>query len=260
MRRAELIFGFNLASFIVMLVMNILANALPINGLTTGEVSGLYPGLLVPAGFTFSIWLVIYSLLGLSLYYHYRVIRNRDEKRLKQLQATGWLFFASCLLNASWIVAWHYLLPGVSLLILIALLGTLIINYLNLKIGLKKVSAATRFMYHLPVSVYLGWISIAVVANFSAYFVSQGWNRVIIPDNLWAMLIIILLMNLSAVVTMTRRDIFFSLVVIWACSGIIVARLSDFQVPDTSFFVVTGACILILGMLVLYQLIRRRIY
>ena len=109
--------------FVAMITVNALANALPINGLDTGEVSDLYPSLFTPSGITFSIWSVIYFFLAGSVVVMWR---HRNNELIQKLLT---LFCASCILNLSWILAWHYLLPGVSVIIMVLLLIVLIIIF-----------------------------------------------------------------------------------------------------------------------------------
>lgn len=107
----------NLVLFMAMIVMNYLANALPLNGKTTGELSAQYPNLFVPAGITFSIWGVIYLLLGAFVILQFR------HKNKSLAKTVGWAFAISCLLNSFWIVAWHYEYLLLSVGIMFGLLG-----------------------------------------------------------------------------------------------------------------------------------------
>ncbi len=81
-----------LLSFVLMLVMNVLATTLPINGQATNEVSDRYDTLFAPIGFTFAIWGVIYLLLGV-----YTVVQFVADNELIR-KITPW-FIASNLLN-----------------------------------------------------------------------------------------------------------------------------------------------------------------
>src|SRR5665647_795485 len=92
----------NILFFAVMIVMNYLANALPLNGKTTGELSDAFPNLFVPAGLTFSIWGVIYLLL---LVFCVTQFTSSNQAVISRI---GWVFAVTCFFNALWIVAWHY--------------------------------------------------------------------------------------------------------------------------------------------------------
>jgi hypothetical protein len=77
---------YNIVLFAIMVVMNYLANALPLNDKTTGELSDSYPNLFVPAGITFSIWGIIYLLiLG------YCILQFKDSNQAT-VSNIGWFF------------------------------------------------------------------------------------------------------------------------------------------------------------------------
>lgn len=153
----------NLFLFAGMIIMNYLANALPLNNVTTGQLSDSYPNLFVPAGITFSIWGVIYLLLAI-----FCVIQFTGANQVV-ISKIGLLFAATCILNGLWIVAWHYRLVGLSLLIMTAFLISLIIINILIK-GLTFSFVKAAF------GVYLGWICIATIANVTTLLVSIGWS------------------------------------------------------------------------------------
>ena len=200
----------NIAAFAIMVFMNYLANALPLGGRTTGELSAQYPNLFVPAGLTFSIWGIIYLLLlGFCLLQF--MAQNRA-----MVNAIGWLFALSCILNALWIVAWHYELPGVSLIIMILLLATLVmINHRLIPFA----SGITKAAF----GIYLGWICIAAIANTTALLVAINWQGWGIGEEAWAMIMVFAGAVITLLVLHNYRNPFTGLVVIWALTGIIIA-------------------------------------
>lgn len=205
----------NLIAFLVMILMNYLANSLPINNKTTGELSGQYPNLFVPAGVTFSIWGVIYLLL-LGF-----IVLQFTERNKVYVEAIGWLFALSCLMNALWIVLWHYEFPGVSLIIMILLLASLIgINFMLTPLSSGVIKAAF--------GLYLGWICIATIANATAFLVSVNWQGWGMTDQAWAIVMVIAGAAITILVLNAFRNPFTGLAVIWALAGIIIARLPGY--------------------------------
>ena len=162
----------NTLSFVAVVVVNSLANILPLNNVSTGELSDSYPNYFVPAGYVFSIWLVIYLLL---LGFTVRQLRRGGDDA-ETLRKIGWLFVVSNVFNFVWIFIWHWRLVALSLLAMFGLLASLIMIYLRLDIGRAQVSREVRIYYHLPFSVYLGWITVAPIANIVAFLVSSGWE------------------------------------------------------------------------------------
>ncbi len=229
--------------------MNALANALPINGYNTGELSDMYPNLFVPAGLTFSVWGVIYLLLlgfiisqSLSLF---------NGKTLPDfVERIGSLFLVNCLANMAWIVVWHYQMPLVALGIMLIILTSLISIYQKLEIGQRTVSKRELWTAHIPFSVYLGWISIATIANFTTVLVDMGWQGGAIGEANWAIIMMIVGAVLGFFVLNTRKDVAFGLVLAWAIVGINIKR--SMSEPFYANIAVTAS--VIAGLLLIYSI------
>lgn len=250
----------NLLGFIGTIVVNWLANALPINNRTTGELSDLYPNLFVPAGLTFSIWGIIYLLLAIFIAYQLMPSVRRNAEKGAFIQKIGLLFFVSCLANMGWIFAWHYEVVPLSLIIMLVLLGSLMAIYFRLRIGKSDAGRAEKYFVHLPFSVYLGWITIATIANVTAFLVDIGWDAFGLGEQFWAVAVIIVGIAIAVSVLLSRGDIYFCLVVDWALLGILLKRLSLPEVPAQGviYAAIAGMVIITAGIIV--QAARRRVY
>ncbi len=201
----------NIIMFAVMIGMNYLANALPLNGKTTGELSAQYPNLFVPAGITFSIWGVIYLLLFAFVVLQF----VNNNKQLVEI--IGWAFAISCILNGLWIVAWHYENLPVSLVIMIALLAILI--YINLQLkGTNLTFAKSAF------GIYLGWICIATIANATALLVNYGWNGWGVEPATWTIILITIGLSIASITVLKLQNPYIGIAVVWAFAGILIKR------------------------------------
>lgn len=248
----------NLMGYMGVVAVNSLANALPINGKTTGALSDQYPNLFTPAGFTFSIWGVIYILLVIYAIYQ---LRSAFKKQPGQfLSDIGILFLVSCLANMGWIFAWHYEQVGLSLVIMIILLACLLAIYLRLRVGESTAGKAVRYMVHLPFSVYLGWITVATIANVTALLVDLGWAGMGLPEQFWAVLVIAVAIAIALAMLVMRRDPFFALVADWAIFGILMKRLAVTGTPDLAVVVVSGIGLFLITLAIIIQLIRKKVY
>jgi hypothetical protein len=249
----------NVLGFLGVVIVNALAVTLPINNKTTGELSDQYPNLFVPAGLTFSIWGVIYILLAIFVIYGLVVAIRKDSEKASFIENIGILFFISCLANIGWIFAWHYGILPLSLVLMVILLGSLITIYLRLRIGKSDATRKEKYMVHLPFSVYLGWITIATIANITALLVYLNWNAFGLGEPFWAVAVIIVGIGITLSVLLTRNDIFYCLVVDWALLGILLKRLAD-STPVQSVIVVTivGMALVTVGIVV--QIIRKKVY
>ncbi len=237
----------NIVGVLVVLVINYLAVALPIAGNTTGELSARYPSMFTPAGFTFSIWGLIYLLLIIFAIYQSRgLFGNSDLPQNRFLYRINIWFFISSLANGGWIFAWHHQVIWLSMLLMLVVFFSLLTIYLRLEIGHRVVSRAERFMVHMPFSVYLGWITVATIANAAVLLIRYHWNGFGLGGEFWASLMVAIAAVIAVAMLFRRRDLFYSLVIIWAFVGIISKRTSSGDAP-TSAIVVTAA----LGILLL---------
>lgn len=205
-------------AYVFMVVMNALANTLPLNGQPTGDISAKYDTLFAPIGFTFSIWGVIYLLLG--VYTVYQLVRTSAPVDA----ITPW-FIATSVLNGTWIIAWHYEVLWAALLIIIALLVTLIrINYTTTE---GRRNGAHTLAVRLPFAVYFGWVTVATVANVSALLVQWGWrgDDVLGPGG-WTVAILIVAAVIGSAVALINSSAAYALVIVWAFWGILARHLS----------------------------------
>lgn len=209
----------NIAALVVTVAVNALANTLPLNGLTTGAVSDSFPSLVTPAGYVFSIWGLIYLLLAVFVVYG-ALPAQRHNPRLGRL---GYLFVLSCALNVAWLFTWHYLLIELSLPVMLGLLGTLVLIYRRLEIGRSRVSRGEALAVRLAFSVYLGWITVATIANVSVLLldlgVRAGWTA-----PFWALVAIAAATLIGLSVLRRRGDLAYVLVLVWAFVGIAAAQ------------------------------------
>ncbi len=206
----------NAFSVVATIVMNILANALPFNGQNTGEISDRFQVYFVPAGYVFSIWGLIY--LGWIAFAIYQFLpAQRENPRLQKL---GYWFALSGAFNSAWLLSWHYNLFGWSVLVMLALLGTLLVSYLRLTVGRAAVSALERWCVDIPVSIYLGWITVATVANVTDWLSFINWSGWGIPAPTWAVIMLLVASLLGLWMALTRRDAAYLFVLVWAFAGI----------------------------------------
>ncbi len=222
---------FALITYVAMVTVNFLANSLPINNRSTGAISDAYPNIFAPAGPAFSIWGLIYLLLGAYVVYQFV---NKDEKIGKLLEKINPLFIATSLANSAWIFAWHYDFIGLSVLVMATLLFLLI--KIADKLRAEQFSALEKLFIRAPFSIYFGWITVASIANITVFLVSIGWNKFGIADFIWTV-VIILVGALIGILRMRKdKNIAYGLVLVWAYSWILFKHLSasgfDGQYPS----------------------------
>lgn len=207
-----------LVGLIAVVVVNALANVIPFNGLTTGEVINRNPVYFQPAGWTFTIWGVIYLLLLAFVVYGLLPVGRRDPR----MRRIGPLFLVANLANVTWLFLWHYELWLPSVIVMAALLVALVLIYAVLRRTRRNRPPETleRLMVWTPFSVYLGWIVVAFIANVSVWRDRTGTDVLGVSNRWWAVLMIVLVLVVTALMAFWQRDPAFTLVVVWALLGI----------------------------------------
>lgn len=207
-------------SVLAVIVVNGLANALPINDRTTGEISDRFDVLFVPAGYVFSIWGLIY--VGLIVYAVYQFLPSqRDNPRLRAI--APW-FVLSCAANIAWIFLWHYEMFVLTLPAMLTLLGSLIAIYLALGIGRGTVPPGERIAVRAPFSIYLGWVTVATIANVTAVLDFVQWDAWGLSAETWTVIMLVAGTAIALAVAFTRGDFVYPWVVVWAFAGIAVRQ------------------------------------
>ena len=212
----------NIAAFAVTLAVNGLAGTTVLNGRTTAQVSDLYATPFTPAGYVFAIWGIIYFLLAVFVVYQ-ALPKQKDSLFQKQISA---LFILSSIFNVSWLFLWQYNYIRESVILMFALLASLAVIYLRLGIGKSKAPIKEKLYVHLPFRVYIGWITVASMANVAAALIYVRWDGFGLTADSWALAAIGAALVVSLMVIVAKRDFLYGLVVVWALAGIAVKQTS----------------------------------
>jgi translocator protein len=209
-------------SFAAMFAVNALANYLPINGYTTGALSALYPNLFVPDGFTFSIWSIIYLWLLAFVGYTTSTLiwLPPIDQRYQRVVSILPLFWVTCLLNAAWILAWHYLQVFLSVVVMVLLLITLIAIFGRIQKQRAHPRKRDHLLAEVPFIVYMGWISVATIANSTALLVKMGYGGAPFSEATWSIIMMIIAMGLGIWMSVRHHRPSYAMVVCWALWGI----------------------------------------
>jgi hypothetical protein len=235
------------AFFVLMLGVNYLANALPLNGQTTAAVANEHPVLFTPAAYVFAIWGVIYLLLaGFAIYQ----IASDERTQLHERGITG-LFILSSVFNSLWLVAWHYNELVVSLLMIAGLLVTLASIYARIQ-QLADRGAVQYWLVRVPFSIYLAWTSVATIANVAVVLYAAGWRGGVLGEVGWTVIMLLVGTVLAAVSVIRNRDVAFGAVFVWAFIGIALR-----QTAWQTVVMAAWACAGLLALLMAFILFRR---
>jgi len=234
-------------AYVAMVVVNFLANSLPINNRSTGQISDDYPNLFAPAGITFSIWGLIYLLLAGYVIFQFIKKSEKKEEIFKKINP---FFIATSVANISWIFAWHYDYIGLSVIIMAVLLF-LLIRIADI-IRIEQFTSSEKFFISAPFGVYFGWITVAAIANITVFLVSVGWNGFGIADFIWTSIILLVGALIGILRIIKDKNIIYGLVLIWAYLGILLKHLSidGFNGQYLSIIISVIACIVFIGLFI----------
>jgi hypothetical protein len=241
----------NITAVIITIIINGLANILPIGGKYTGELSDNIPNLFVPAGLTFAIWGIIYLFLILFAIYQAKDIFKKEKTTKSFLEKISYFFILANIANIIWIFLWHYEQVLLSLLLMIVLFISLLIIYIRLNIGIEKVPLKEKLFVHVPISIYIGWITVATIANVTAVLVTVNWDGFGISEQIWTVIILIIVAILTILILVTRKDYAYGAVIIWALIGIYIKRISDDAIYGVQTQIANTALIAIIVILII---------
>lgn len=234
----------NIIFFAATLVVNYLANYIPIGWMDTGQLSDLYPSLFVPAWFTFSIWWIIYLLLLGFIIWQFVDIFKKDS--LWITQKIGPWFIVSSLANIAWIFAWHYTYVGLSLIIMLLILASLIVISYKVEIGKKIWSWEDKLLIQIPFSVYLWWISVATIANVSTFLIDNNRAMFGMTDVFRTIVVIVVAAFLGLLALYQKNNIPYALVILWAFYWIYSKRVDVDPIYAANILVALQLCSVVL--------------
>lgn len=227
----------NLAGLVATVAVNGLANALPLNGIRTGDVINRDPVLFLPANWAFSIWGLIY--LGLTVFAVYGLLpAGRHNPRLRRISP---FFLASCVANCVWLFLWHWELLPLSMVAMLALLGALLGVYVLLRRGNPATTFGERLALWWPFSIYLGWVSVATIANATVTLARAGWTGWGLAPAAWVAVLCAVAVVLAVTVGLRSDDGFFAAVFVWAFVALAVRQRDSVPVVLAAGIVVVAA-------------------
>lgn len=241
----------NLLAILTAFLMNVYANIAPPNGVTIGQIANttFRDVLFIPANYAFSIWGLIY--LGLIGFGVYQVLPAQQNNSL--LFRGGYLIAIASVAQIAWVFLFQYGFFTLSVPAMLVILGCLIGLYNELKIGKVRVGNKDKLWVHNPISIYLGWISVATIVNVASALYAAGWNGWGIAPQVWTIIMLVVAAVLGGFVTFQRKDIVFNLVFVWAFVGIVVRQMAVMPVALTA-----GGLAVVLLLLALWSRFGRR--
>lgn len=223
----------NIVGLVFVLVMNGASEAIPLNGQTSAQIANRLPIFFVPANYVFGIWGVIYVLL--IVFTIYQALPSQRENLV--LRKIGYWFALTCVANGIWLALFHYNQFVLSMVAMLVLLAALIVIYTRIGVGRSAVSNTTRWCIQIPFSTYLGWITVATVANAAYVLYDAKWNGFGISGEVWAAIMLVVAAAITLTIIVTRRDVAYTAVLLWALVGIVIKQSAAPLVAGTAVVV-----------------------
>jgi len=225
-----------LISAIISVIFSWAASVIPIWILNQWEVSALYPTLIVPATYTFSIWSLIY--LSWIVLWILAAVNKIDISRENTL-----LLAWAQVLSSFWLIPSQYLWTGTSLIVILGVLYLLLILFFE--------SRKESIFFKSVAELFLWWIVVASLANLhlvlvsydiyflpveltffsilwglilNIYFIKKHHSYVPAWVFLWALIWIILWQD-NSIVQITSWVSILAIAVIWAQDYIVSRKL-----------------------------------
>jgi hypothetical protein len=230
-----------LAAIITAFLVNVISNIFPLNGLNIGEISNsIFKNvLIIPANYAFAIWGLIY--LGLFVFGVYQFLPS--QKQDSDLRKVGYLIVVACLAQILWVYFFLERLFSLSVVAMLLILLPLIAAYLRLGVGTKFVSRVKKWCVHIPISIYLGWISVATIVNVACALYFQDWNGWGFSAELWTIFLLLVATAIAALITLRLRDIAYPGVTVWA---LVALSIKNWDNPVLRIIALASALVLIL--------------
>ena len=218
----------NLASVILVIAVNYISQAIEFNNTTIGEISARYQNLFTPASYAFAIWGIIF--LGLVAYGIFQVRRAFFSKKESPfIEQTGYWFALANVLNCCWVFAFVYDFTGLSVIIMLGILFSLIKVILNTNMERWDAPITTIAFVWWPICFYSGWIAVATIANISAYLAKLDWNGGPFSEVAWTIIMIVIATLLNLLMVWKRNMREFAGVGIWALFAIYIRHQDTYH-------------------------------
>jgi len=214
----------NLISVIFLIAWNGYANTGNYNGKSVGDLSVEYNNLFTPASYAFSIWGIIFiMLLVFGVYGVYTSFSNSSNERLGQnpVEKTAPWFLIANIFCSAWVVFWLDEMVAISVLCMLGILVSLLVCVIKLNIEKEQLSSKERLFTWLPISLYTGWISVATVANFSAWL-NSSFDITLEVQEIVMIVILLVTFVIYIMMLLLKKMRVYTLVGVWALTAIAV--------------------------------------
>ncbi len=203
---------------------NVASNLVPVGGETIGKIANtkFKDVLIIPANYAFAIWGLIYvGLIGFGIYQ----ARPAWAQNL-YLRRAGYFVVLAMVAQIAWVYIFLYRYFAWSLLAMVVILLATIAAYLRMGIGIRRAIRQERWWLQAPISLYMGWISVATVVNVAIALHDAGWHAEGMTATIWTIVMAVASTAISAILRWRRHDNVYPAVTVWALVAIAIGNLN----------------------------------
>lgn len=231
----------NLASVLIAIIASYLVNGQQAGKPSISEISAKYDNLLTPAGYAFGIWGFIY--IGLLIFGVYQLM-DLFKKKINTdfvLQIGGWFALAN-IANAAWVYAFTNDQIGLSVVLMLVIFLSLLKVVINLNMERWDAPANLIVMIWWPISLYFGWINVALITNLAAYFTALGWSGNPLSPQLWAIIVLLMASVVFIAMIWTRNMREYANVGVW---GFVAVAVKNWETEPAVAWVALAVSVVI---------------
>jgi hypothetical protein len=217
-----------------MIVVNYLAAAGTLNGVTPAQIAERYPTAVTPANYAFSVWVLIYT--GLLVFSIYQLLPTNIGKYI-QIRS---IYIGTCVLNSVWVYFWHH--DRITLCFVIILLLCVCLFLINRFLRTSK-SPGEYWLVNGPFGIYFGWATAAMLVNFAILMVS--WDLPISGSawNIIGVAIVLFAGVLGVFMRIRLANYFYPLAIAWALTAIAIKQSANTPIVLAAAVSVVGCLI-----------------
>jgi hypothetical protein len=229
----------NLLSVVILIAWNGYANTGNYNGKSVGELSAEYDNLFTPASYAFSIWGIIFTMLTVfGIYGVYVSFSKKHQERKKNYKSdfvhtTNPWFLAANIFCGLWVALWLDENIAASVVMMFGILLCLLMCVRQLDMEIWDAPFPVIAFIWWPLCLYSGWISVATIANVSAWL--NGTYEIALETQIIITIVMIsVAFIINSLMIWLRNMREFALVGVWALVAIYVRFQSEVEIIDAS--------------------------
>lgn len=208
-----------------------------VNGMAVGEVSDAFFGdvLIIPAGFAFSIWgLIYFGILALAVAQAWP--GHGDNPHFEEARIP---LIANMICNFGWIVFWQSLVFPVATAILVLQFATAVWLYYAMGIPSRPAFSKVETWIRPAMSLYLGWLTVATVVGVAVLLNYWEWGAFGLSMGAWVSIMLVIVAAVGFALTLWWDDPVYTLALVWGLIGVALR-------PDQAGVVMVTAVVAVL--------------